>query len=407
MKIKQNPQSMSRRRVLGGLTAIAGAVATGAGSWVVRPAMAAGDPIKIGIATDLTGFLGFAGVADANVARLAVDEINAAGGLLGRPVELYVEDTASDETAAVSAARKLVQQDKVDMVIGGILSSTRNAIKDVIVGRGKNLYIYPQLYEGGECTPFVYCTGPTPAQQCDPLIPWLIENGGKRFALPAANFLWPRKLNEYARAKIEEHDGEVVFEEYHTPDQIEFGATVSRIMAEKADVVFNTISPPGVSTFFKQLHQAGFNTNGGRLCCAYYDENTLGLNQPEEIEGLATCLDYFRAVTDSDPVSAEIQSAYDAQFADGPLMSAGSAATGTYRGIKLWAAAVGTAGDTNRDAIAEALDTASIERSPGGPAAMVAGTRHCQMPMYIAAAEGGSYKIHQKSDGPLAPKECA
>lgn len=401
-----NNSGISRRGFITQLTATIGAVATGVGSWVVRPAMAAGDPVKIGIATDITGFLGFAGVADANVARLAVDRLNAAGGLDGRPVELYIEDTASDESAAVAAARKLIQQDKVDVVIGGILSSTRNAMKDIIVGRGKSLYIYPQLYEGGECTPYVYCTGPTPAQQCDPLIPWLIENGGKRFALPAANFLWPRKLNEYARKKIEEHGGEVVFEEYHTPDQIEFGATVSRIMAEKADVVFNTISPPGVSTFFKQLHQAGFNTNGGRLCCAYYDENTLGLNQPEEIEGLATCLDYFRAVSDTDPVSAEIQSAYDAAFPDSALMSAGSAATGVYRGVMLWAEAVKSAGTTERDAVAVALDSARIEQSPGGAAVMVPGTRHCALPMYIAEATAGSYQIRAGSDGAVAPGEC-
>lgn len=397
---------LSRRQALSGLAATAGAVALGSGSWLVRPAQAAGDALRVGIATDLTGFLGFAGVADANVARLVTDQINAAGGIDGRLIELYIEDTASDESTAVSAARKLLQEHKVDMVLGGILSSTRNAIKDIITGRGRSLYIYPQLYEGGECSPFVYCTGPTPAQQCDPLIPWLIANGGKRFALPAANFLWPRKLNEYARARIEEHGGEVVYEEYHTPDQAEFGASVARIMAEKADVVFNTISPPGVSTFFKQLHQAGFNTNGGRLCCAYYDENTLGMNQPEEIEGLATCLDYFRAVAAEDPTSAAIQADYDAAFPGGALMSAGSAATGTYRGLMLWAEAVRTAGTTEREAVAAALDSAMIEKAPGGSARFVPGTRHCEMNMYIAEAKAGAYTIRARSEGPLAPGEC-
>ncbi|WP_337738493.1 substrate-binding protein [Agrobacterium vitis] len=403
----QDRTGVSRRNVVTALAGLAGATAMGTGSWLIRPANASGlEPVRIGVATDITGFLGFAGAADANVARLAVARINAQGGLLGRAVELYVEDTASDESAAVSAARKLVQQHKVDMVVGGILSSTRTAIKDVITGRGKKLYIYPQLYEGGECTPFVYCTGPTPAQQCDSLIPWLVKNGGRRFALPAANFLWPRKLNEYARKKIEEHGGEVVFEEYHTPDQIEYGATVSRIMAERADVVFNTISPPGVSTFFKQLHQAGFNKNGGRLSCCYYDENTLGLNQPEEIEGLATCLDYFKALTATDPVSAEIQSAYDAAYPGGALMSAGSAATGTWRGVMLWAEAVKKAGTAEREAVAEALDTARIDQSPGGPAEMAAGTRHCKMPMYIASAEAGQYKIRSRSEGPVGPAQC-
>ena len=88
------------------------------------------------------------------------------------------------------------------------------AIKDIIVKRGKILYIYPEFYEGGECTPYLFCTGPTPAQQCDELIPWLIKNGGKRFALPSANYVWPHMLNEYARKVIEQHGGEVIFASY-------------------------------------------------------------------------------------------------------------------------------------------------------------------------------------------------
>ena len=191
---------------------------------MVRPdwANAAEGPIKVGIATDLTGPIGYAGNADANVARMVVKEINDAGGLLGRPIELLIEDTASNKSVAVGNVRKLIQRDKVDMVLGGITSSMRNAIKDVIVARGKTLYIYPQLYEGKECTPYLFCTGPTPAQQCDEFIPWLIKNGGKRFALPSANYVWPHTLNAYARKVIESNGGEVIFEEYYPLDQIDF-----------------------------------------------------------------------------------------------------------------------------------------------------------------------------------------
>ena len=191
---------------------------------MIRPdwANAAADPIKVGIATDLTGPIGYAGNADANVAKMVVKEINDAGGLLGRPLELFIEDTASNESVAVGNVRKLIQRDKVDLVLGGITSSMRNAIKDVIVARGKTLYIYPQLYEGKECTPYLFCTGPTPAQQCDEFIPWLIKNGGKRFALPSANYVWPHTLNVYARKVIEANGGEVVFEEYYPLDQIDF-----------------------------------------------------------------------------------------------------------------------------------------------------------------------------------------
>jgi ABC-type branched-subunit amino acid transport system substrate-binding protein len=397
----------SRRRFLGSAAWMAGAVAMGAGSWVLRPEWGhAATPIKVGIATDLTGAIGYAGHANANIARLVVQEINGRGGVLGRPLELHVEDTASNESVAVANVRKLVQRDRVDVVFGGITSSMRNAIKDVIVTRGRTLYVYPQLYEGQECTPYIFCTGPTPAQQCDEFIPWLVKNGGKRFALPSANYVWPRVLNQYARKVIEASGGEVIFEEYYPLDQVEYSATVNKVMTNKVDVVFNTVIPPGVGPFFKQLYEAGFTRRGGRLACVYYDENTLNINQPHEIEGLASCLDYFRAVTAEEPASARIQAEYDKQFPGNIVFAAGSAATGMYRGLKLWEMAVKEARSVEREAVARALDHARIAEGPGGPAEMVPGKRHCKMRMYTAVAKGGTYEIVARSKGLVDPKEC-
>jgi urea transport system substrate-binding protein len=103
--------------------------------------------IKVGIATDLTGPISWGGIPNSNIAKMVIDDINASGGLLGLPVQMIVEDTASNEQLAVTRVRKLVTQDKADVVFGGITSSMRNAIKDTIVNRGRTLYIYPQLYE--------------------------------------------------------------------------------------------------------------------------------------------------------------------------------------------------------------------------------------------------------------------
>lgn len=400
---------VTRRRFLSSFAFASGAIATGVGSWVIRPdwANAAEGPIKVGIATDLTGPIAYGGNTDANVAKMVIKEINESGGLLGRPLELYIEDTASNESIAVGNVRKLIQRDHVDMVLGGMTSSMRNAIKDQIVTRGKTLYIYPELYEGKECTPYLFCTGPTPAQQCDEFIPWLIKNGGKKFALPSANYVWPHTLNVYARKLIESNGGEVVFEEYYPLDQIDFSATVNRIISNKVEVVFNTVIPPGVGPFFKQLYEAGFLKNGGRLACVYYDENTLNINHPDEIEGLASCLDYFKALTKDDPVSAKIQAAYDKDYPGSKfLFAAGSAATGTYRGLKLWAAAVKEAGKVDRESVAASLDHAKIAEGPGGPAEMVPGKRHCKMKMYTAVAKNGNFEIVARSNGLVDPKEC-
>jgi ABC-type branched-subunit amino acid transport system substrate-binding protein len=397
-----------RRRFLRGLTAGLGTWATvGTGAWVLKPswANAAAGPIKIGIATDITGAIAYAGNACWQTAQLVVEEINASGGISGRPVELHLTDTASNETLAVANVRKLIQQEKVDVVFGGVTSSMRQAIKDPIVTRGRTLYVYPQLYEGQECTPFLFNTGPTPAQQCDTFIPWLIKGGAKRFCMPSANYVWPQLLNQYARKVIEANGGEVVLEEYYPIDQIEYSSTVSRIMNENVDCVFNTVIPPGVGPFFKQLYTAGFLKRGGRLACAYYDENLLNVNQPEEMEGLATCLDFFQSL--DDPFSQSLVAKYNARFPDSQYrFVAGSAATGMWRGLKLYEKAVNaTNGDTAREAVAAALDGASIAEGPGGPSSMVAGKNHCRMNMYIAVAKAGAYEIQERFDQ-MDPKEC-
>ena len=141
---------------------------------------ASGGPIKVGVITDQTGPLSFMGIANANVAKLVIDDINANGGLLGRQVELYVEDSETTDSAAEAKARKLVQQDQVDVIFGGIYSSSRQAIKGPAVTDGKKLYIYPEQYEGQESDPLIFCTGPVPAQQVEPLIPWLMRRRGRR-----------------------------------------------------------------------------------------------------------------------------------------------------------------------------------------------------------------------------------
>ena len=399
---------VSRRRFLHSAAWMSGAVATGVGSWVLRPrwSNAAAAPIRVGIATDLTGAIAYAGNANANTARMVVKDINDAGGILGRPIELFIADTASDESVAVANVRRLIQRDKVDLVLGGITSSMRNAIKDVIVTRGKTLYIYPEQYEGKECTSYLFCTGPTLSQQCDQFIPWLIKNGGKRFALPAANYVFPRAVNEHARKLIENNGGEVIVEEYYPVDQIEYSATVSRIMTNKVDVVLNTIIPPGAGPFFKQLYEAGFGRRGGRLACLYYDEASLNINEPQEIEGMANCLDYFRAVTSEDLASERIQAKYDREFPGRILFAAGTGATGMYRGLKLWELAVKEAGNLDREHVAAALDHAKIGEGPGGPAEMVPGKRHCKMNMYTAVAKDGKFEIVARSAGLVDPMAC-
>src|ERR1700745_2505907 len=215
------------------------------------------SPIKVGAITDQTGALSFMGIADANVAKMVIKDINAKGGLLGRQIDLYLEDSATTDSAAEAKATKLVQQDQVDVIFGGIYSSTRQAIKGPAVVNGKKLYIYPEQYEGQECDPLIFCTGPVPAQQVDPFIPWLMRRtGAKKFYLPSADYIWPHTMNAKVRQVVTANGGTIMGEEYFPLDHMEYGETVKNIMASGAEVVFNTIVPPGVVPFFQQLHDA-------------------------------------------------------------------------------------------------------------------------------------------------------
>ena len=162
---------------------------------------------------------------------------------------------------------------------------------------GKTLYIYPEQYEGQESDPLIFCTGPVPAQQVDPFIPWLMrETGAKTFYLPSADYIWPHVMNARVREVVTANGGAIVGEEYFPLDHADYRATVERITSTGADVVFNTIVPPGVAPFFEQLHDSGFTSRGGQLVCTYFDENFLNMVPAAHVEGLYGCLDYYQAV---------------------------------------------------------------------------------------------------------------
>jgi branched-chain amino acid transport system substrate-binding protein len=364
---------------------------------------AAGDPIKVGIIADQTGPLSIAGLANANVARMVVGDINAKGGLLGRHLELHVEDGATDDAVAAAKARKLVEDDQVDVILGGIFSSTRQAIKGPAVTEGETLYIYPEQYEGQESDPLIFCTGPVPAQQVDPFVPWLMrETGAKTFYLPSADYVWPHVMNARVREVVTANGGSIVGEEYFPLDHADYGATVERITASGADVVLNMIVPPGVSPFLAELHDSGFTSRGGKLVCTYFDDGFVGLVDPAHIEGMYSCLDYYQAVTD--PFSRRLLGQYDALYPGQAAFSSGSGCSGLYRGLRLWAAAVTEAGSLDRADVVAALDHAQIAEGPGGPAAMVPGQHHPRMNMYIAQARGGRFEV-VKSLGAIDPQE--
>ena len=201
---------------------------------------------------------------------------------------------------------------------------------------------------------------------------------------------------------VKANGGEIVGEEYFPMDHTDYGDVVERIMASGAEVVFNTIVPPGLTPFLEQLHDAGFTGGGGHLVCTYFDENFLNLAPAAHVEGLYSCLDYYEDV--SDPFSEALLARYDELFPGSAKFTAGSACSGMYRGLRFWEAAVTEAGSLEQKDVINALDHAKIPRGPGGAAEMVPGQHHVRMNMYIAQANDGAFKV-VKDLGVIDPKE--
>jgi len=362
-----------------------------------------GSAIKVGVIAEQTGPLSPMGIANANVARMLVDDINASGGLLGRQLKLFLEDGATIDSVAAAKATKLVEHDRVDVLFGGIYSSTRQAIKGPAVAKGRKLYIYPEQYEGQESDPLIFCTGPVPAQQLEPLIPWLMQTtGARKFFLPSADYIWPHVMNRKVRELVTANGGQTVGEEYHPLDHMDYRATVERIAASGADCVFNTIVPPGLAPFFELLHASGFMRRGGQLVCTYFDENFFNFVPANQIDGLYSCLDYYQEI--SDPFSRSLLDRYNRLFPGSAQFTAGSACTGLYRGMMLWAAAVNEAGSLDQAEVIEALDHAKIAVGPGGPAEMVPGQHHVRMNMFIGQVKDGAVRTI-KQLGVIDPHE--
>jgi len=360
--------------------------------------------IKVGVIAEQTGPLSFMGVANANVAKMVINDLNASGGLLGREIELCLEDGATIDSVAEAKATKLVAHDKVDVMFGGIYSSTRQAIKGPAVVKGKKLYIYPEQYEGQERDPLIFCTGPVPAQQVDPLIPWLMQQtGAKKFYLPSADYIWPHAMNKKVRQVVTANGGAIVGEEYFPLEHTDYRQTVEKIASSGAEVVFNTTVPPGVTPFLEQLYDSGFTKRGGQIVCTYFDENLLSQVPQAHAEGLYSCLDYYQSV--NDPFSQKLLGRYNKLYPGSAQFTGGSACSGLYRGLQLWAAAVKEAGSLKQDDVIKALDHAKIAEGPGGPAEVVPGQHHVRMNMYIAQASNGSLKI-VKNLGVIDPKEA-
>jgi len=357
-----------------------------------------GDTIKVGILHSLSGTMAISEVSVKDAEMMAINEINAAGGVLGKQIEAVVEDGASDWPTFAEKAKKLLQQDKVATVFGGWTSSSRKAMLPVFEELNGLLW-YPVQYEGLESSPNIFYTGATTNQQIVPAVEWLLENRGTSFFLLGSDYVFPRTANKIIKAQLEASGGEVVAEEYTPLGHTDYSTVISKIQEAKPDIVFNTLNGDSNVAFFKQLKDAGISAS---------DLTTLSVSvAEEEIRGIGTDVlaghlaawNYYQ--TTDTPENTKFVEAYKAAYG-ADRVTADPIEAG-YIAVYLWAAAVEKAGSTDVDKVREAA--AGLEfNAPEGKVTIDGETQHIYKKVLIGEVQpDGMFKQLFSTADPVKP----
>lgn len=367
----QSIKSAGRRKVLMGLAATA-AIALPGLTFAAAPATAAVNTTKLAV-TDTevivgqlhsaTGTMAISETGSIQAERLAIDQINASGGILGRKIKIIQEDGASDWPTFAEKAKKLLANDRVAAIFGCWTSASRKAVLPVVEKENGMLY-YPTFYEGLEQSKNVIYTGQEATQQILAGLDWVVrEKKAKSFFLVGSDYIWPRTSNKIARKHIENViKGSVVGEEYYPLGNTQFGSLINKIKLKKPDVVFVDIVGGSTVAFFKQLKAAGVTGKTQVvLTLSVTEDEMLGIGG-ENAEGFYSSMKYFQSLDNAN--NKKFVDAFKAKY--GPNSVIGDVTQAAYLGPWLWKAAVEKAGSFDVDKVAAASPGIELKIAPEG-----------------------------------------
>jgi urea transport system substrate-binding protein len=291
---------------------------------------------------------------------MAIDEINASGGVLGKKLVPVIEDGASDWPTFAEKAKKLIEVDKVATVFGCWTSASRKAVKPVFESLNGLLW-YPVQYEGLEASPNIFYTGATTNQQIVPAVEYLLKEGKKSFFLLGSDYVFPRTANTIINAQLKASGLTAVGEEYTPLGHTEYSTVITKIQASGADIVFNTLNGDSNVAFFKQLKDAGITADLlTTLSVSVAEEEIRGIG-PENMAGHLTAWNYFQTTKTAE--NEAFVEAYKAKYGadrvtDDPIEAG-------YFQVYLWAEAVKKAGSTDVAAVKEAAKGVTFNAPSG------------------------------------------
>ena len=283
---------MDRRKFIktSGYAAVAGS------SGLLLPTAAqAADDIAVGSIHDLSGGLDIYGKPMVDALNLAIEEQNAAGGLLGKKVRLVSYDPQSNMQLYTQFAQQAALKDKVAVVMGGITSASREVIRPVL-DRAKTLYFYNTQYEGGVCDRGIFCTGVTPAQTVGKLVPYAMKKWGKKIYVVAADYNYGQITSQWVKKFAQENGGSTVAIEFFPLDVTNFGPTISKIEAAKPDMLFSALVGGAHIAFYRQWAAAGLNKKIPLASSTFGVGNEQIVLSAEEADGYLLAYNYFESI---------------------------------------------------------------------------------------------------------------
>jgi urea transport system substrate-binding protein len=370
------------------------------------------EPIKVGILHSLSGTMAQSETPIKDIVLMGIDEINAAGGVLGRKIEPVIEDPASNWDLFAEKAKKLLVEDKVATVFGCWTSVSRKSVLPVFE-KYNGLLFYPVQYEGEECSKNVIYTGATINQQASPGVDYLMSPQGgnkKRFYLIGSDYVYPRTTNKILRAYLTKKKGlkdTAIAEEYTPFSHQDYQTIVGKIKSFCAGgdaAVINTINGDSNTPFFKELASQGVTAATCPVMSYSFAEVELQALDTKPLVGHLAAWNYYMSL--KTPQNLKWVNAYKAYAArkgiksaitDDPMMHG-------YLQVKLWADAVNKAGSTDVDKVLKALEGLQVD-SPVGPYKVDTENHHTWKPVYIGKIlADGQFEIVWKTPAAVRPE---
>ena len=378
--------ALDRRRFL--QFATAGAVTASVGPWFIKD-LAAQEAIKVVGIHDASGGLDIYGRPMIDCLSYAVEQINAGGGLLGKKVQLINYDPQSNIQLYTQFATEAATKDKPAVVHGGITSASREAIRPVFK-RFNTLYFYNTLYEGGVCDRNIFCTGSTPAQTVEKLVPYVMKKWGKKVYTIAADYNYGQITSKWVKKYTTDNGGTVVQTDFFPLDVTDFGPTIKKIQAAKPDMVMSALVGAAHISFYRQWAAAGMTKQIPLASTTFGNGNEHIVTSPSEHNGIVCSYAYFEEV--ASPANADFVKKFKAKYAAStPWVT--ELAIMTFHGVNLWAAAVTKAGTTDRMKVIQALESGLSITGPAGKTTIDPKTHHAVLDVYVAEASDKKFKV--------------